>query len=684
MKRSMTFSFLVVILTISVAWGYQGEYLFMINWDGMRYDAIDQGLPQHLLDDLAPEGIFFENICNAWHTITSPGHANFFTGNPNIYPNTAGEDCERLGAGGGKADKWHLTHYYPSLMETYVKERGDGPADSLLAWVFGNLGNNYGWGYSRHPDYPDPTPYTAVHAARKIRLKIYDAQLWDSIRTVLDTHQPDIFHVDFHNVDTYGHWIPDSGLAAYHRAIHRVDSITYEILHDYIANSPKYAGKTNVLITSDHGRHSDGINNGLLGHGCDCDGCRRVMGLLWGPDFKEGMTVSEQLYQTDFAHTFAHILGLKAPHARTSRIHTEWLEDPEPENWSPQNGGGKPISDDDLTNSSPDIAIAEEGRVHAVWCEDCRVIKYRHYDNGYWSTTQTLATAGPEELLKTPRVAVKDSKVAVGWERFKEKSPGFQSWYFETVVSFNSGQSWSRILGSVFSDAVIVADLIVEKDFSGHYLLVAAAHAPDRGDRSVGTRFTVRKGRSASNWQTKLSGKFVPSRPRYLDLNANGPDVFLALEYLWYPHINIEVVGYYSSFHGESWSWTGPDFITDENACGYYLHDYSPSGLIIETGKGASKQGWEASPQPEPALSSCYPNPFNPATTIGYSISEAGYVRLEVFNLKGQEVETLVEEHQLPGSYEITWQAEKYSSGVYFYKLTAGDYTQTRRMLLVK
>ncbi|KPJ49528.1 MAG: hypothetical protein AMJ41_02820 [candidate division Zixibacteria bacterium DG_27] len=425
---------MMVLLGLTVASGYQGEYLFMINWDGMRYDALERGTPEHLLNDIIPEGILFEDLCNAWNTITSPGHPNIHTGNPCIYPNTGGEECKGFGPEKNYGDRWHLSHYYPSLMETYVKERGSGPADSVLAWVFGNNHNDRNWGHSQHPDYHDATPYTSIHAARRIIPKIYDAELWDSMRVILDTYEPDVFYVDFHNVDTYGHTIPDSGEAAYYRSIQRVDSITYEILYDYIPNHPKYAGKTNVLIVSDHGRHTDEVNNGLVGHGCDCDGCRHVVGVLWGPDFESGVTVEERVYQTEFAHTFAHMLGLLAPHARTSRIRTDWLLYPEYEHWWPQSGGGEPVSDDEVTSSSPAIAIGDNGRVHMTWCQDHREIRYRYKRRGYWSPIQTLATANPGELLKTPRIAAKDDIVVVCWERFEVRYRGFQSWYPGGIV----------------------------------------------------------------------------------------------------------------------------------------------------------------------------------------------------------------------------------------------------------
>ncbi len=79
-----------------------------------------------------------------------------------------------------------------------------------------------------------------------------------------------------------------------------------------------------------------------------------------------------------------------------------------------------------------------------------------------------------------------------------------------------------------------------------------------------------------------------------------------------------------------------------------------------------------------------YPNPFNPATTIRYALKRKSQVELKVFSVLGTEVATLVNTFQDAGSYEVTFDASKLASGVYFYQLTAGDQTMTRKMMLVK
>ncbi|MFA5832753.1 MAG: T9SS type A sorting domain-containing protein [Bacteroidota bacterium] len=84
------------------------------------------------------------------------------------------------------------------------------------------------------------------------------------------------------------------------------------------------------------------------------------------------------------------------------------------------------------------------------------------------------------------------------------------------------------------------------------------------------------------------------------------------------------------------------------------------------------------------ALEQNFPNPFNPATTLRYSIPVSGVVSLKVFNILGQEVATLVSEYQSSGVYSVKFDASKLSSGMYLYRITTGDFSQVKKMLLLK
>ncbi|HMQ77968.1 MAG TPA: T9SS type A sorting domain-containing protein [Ignavibacteria bacterium] len=84
------------------------------------------------------------------------------------------------------------------------------------------------------------------------------------------------------------------------------------------------------------------------------------------------------------------------------------------------------------------------------------------------------------------------------------------------------------------------------------------------------------------------------------------------------------------------------------------------------------------------SLSQNYPNPFNPATNIKFSVPKAGFVKLIVFDMLGREVETLVNENLNAGTYNVDWKAANYSSGVYFYRLHSGEFSDIKKMVLIK
>lgn len=79
-----------------------------------------------------------------------------------------------------------------------------------------------------------------------------------------------------------------------------------------------------------------------------------------------------------------------------------------------------------------------------------------------------------------------------------------------------------------------------------------------------------------------------------------------------------------------------------------------------------------------------YPNPFNPSTTIKYQIPKEGLVTLKIYDILGREVRTLVNEFENTGRYRVEFNSTALSSGVYIYRLIAGDYISTKKMLLLK
>jgi hypothetical protein len=79
-----------------------------------------------------------------------------------------------------------------------------------------------------------------------------------------------------------------------------------------------------------------------------------------------------------------------------------------------------------------------------------------------------------------------------------------------------------------------------------------------------------------------------------------------------------------------------------------------------------------------------YPNPFNPVTKISYSIAKQGLVTLKIYDMLGREIKTLVNEVKTPRAYIVDFNGSNFASGVYFYKIQAGDFMQVKRMVLIK
>lgn len=83
-------------------------------------------------------------------------------------------------------------------------------------------------------------------------------------------------------------------------------------------------------------------------------------------------------------------------------------------------------------------------------------------------------------------------------------------------------------------------------------------------------------------------------------------------------------------------------------------------------------------------LSNAYPNPFNPTTNIGFRISDRRFVSLKVYDILGREIAELINEEKPEGNYAVEFNGNKLSSGVYFYRLQAGDFIQTKKMILLR
>lgn len=112
------------------------------------------------------------------------------------------------------------------------------------------------------------------------------------------------------------------------------------------------------------------------------------------------------------------------------------------------------------------------------------------------------------------------------------------------------------------------------------------------------------------------------------------------------------------------------------------------SGFLVYPFRSALSSGIQANGSKDVPtvfeLSQNYPNPFNPTTGVRYQVPGVSDVKLVVYDILGREVATLVNERKAVGRYEVSFDASGLASGVYIYRLTAGSFVQTRKMILLK
>ncbi|MFA6541723.1 MAG: T9SS type A sorting domain-containing protein, partial [Bacteroidota bacterium] len=98
----------------------------------------------------------------------------------------------------------------------------------------------------------------------------------------------------------------------------------------------------------------------------------------------------------------------------------------------------------------------------------------------------------------------------------------------------------------------------------------------------------------------------------------------------------------------------------------------------------AKREKEKSSEKEDVELDECYPNPFNPATTLSYNIPREGFVSIKIFNTLGQQIATLVEEYKSKGNYRVTWNASGLPSGIYYSRLSCGAMSDIKKLILTK
>ncbi len=129
--------------------------------------------------------------------------------------------------------------------------------------------------------------------------------------------------------------------------------------------------------------------------------------------------------------------------------------------------------------------------------------------------------------------------------------------------------------------------------------------------------------------------------------------------------------------------WSGIGFVDAQGNRIYRPQGFVPGVVMVLAPTAIDDEAIQTLPS-RLALAQNYPNPFNPTTMIEFTLPLAGHTRLEVFNVLGQRVVTLIDRALGVGAHQVQWDGADQPSGIYFYRLTHSEGAQTRKMILVK
>lgn len=327
--------------------------------------------------------------------------------------------------------------------------------------------------------------------------------------------------------------------------------------------------------------------------------------------------------------------------------------------------------------------------VNVVW-NDTRDGNYEVYykrstDAGItWEADMRLTNNTSVSLMTS--CVISGSTVHVIWDDtrngpneiyYKRSTDDGVTWGSDTRLTSNAGVSWFPSIGC-----------------SGSLVQVSWVENSD-GNPEI---YTKRSTDAGVSWEANLRQTNNPAISIRPTVSISGLHVHL----VWEDNVegNEEVYYKFSSNGGISFS---PDtrLTNDPSISVYPCHTISAAGIHI-VWRDFRDGNWEVYYKRNPtgnlvniqvlsnelpasfSLSQNYPNPFNPVTNIEFSIPKSSIVRLAIYDIQGRLVKTLVNGELTAGTYKADWNAAGYSSGVYFYKLEAEGFKQTKRLILVR
>jgi hypothetical protein len=272
------------------------ENVIIVVIDGPRFsetwgDYTKQNIPSRY--NLFGQGVLLGNFKNNGVTNTDSGHDAICTGNY--------EDLENWG---------QTVPQYPSIFQSWLKATGK-PAEK--AWIVTskdklNILSNCkqeGWA-DKYKPMTDCGNHGAFSGYRS------DDTTFAHAKNVMKTYHPNLMLINFKDPDYFGH---GNQWGKYIEGIRSTDAYIGE-LYEEIQKDEAYRDKTTLIVTNDHGRHSDGVSTGFIDHGDGCEGCRHIEFFALGPDFKKGVGIHTAYEQIDISPTIAKLLNFKMQYSQ--------------------------------------------------------------------------------------------------------------------------------------------------------------------------------------------------------------------------------------------------------------------------------------------------------------------------------------------------------------------------------
>ena len=316
------------------------ENVILVIIDGLRNDeAFDDPTHQyipHIWNDLRPQGVINTSFWNTGITLTTAAHATIFTGVRQPFANQGIASADQRAK-------------YPNIFEYYRKQK-NVPQEKV--WFISGKGIiTAGAHHSLHPDYANLGASIDKYWDTEEDTKP-DDYIWPTVQQTMDQYHPSLLMINLRDVDHYGHQGVYTG---YTDKIIVADQIVYD-LWQKIQNDPYYKDKTDLIVTTDHGRNSEGYWTSFKDHGHHCHGNRHIMFLGIGPDFKQNEVVNIRRDHIDIAPTIGAILGVLTPYA-DGEVMTELFNDPN-------------LGLDIITGGQRRISISASGSgLHAAWSQ---------------------------------------------------------------------------------------------------------------------------------------------------------------------------------------------------------------------------------------------------------------------------------------------------------------------------